>query len=307
METETKKCQSGFIALVGRPNCGKSTLLNRVLGEELAIVSPLPQTTRRNMRGIYNGENFQLIFVDTPGIHAGKHLLNKVLYEQGTGMFHNEGIDLICYLVDISREPGLEEREIAQMVIQSVKKICVIFNKVDLCVSPHEKTAEFFKQFPALETRPHTLLSALSLEAKECFLKLVFPLIPEGPRLYPDGDSLTDKNMRFFAAEFIRKQVINLTKEEVPHAACVEILEYKEFDDRHEITAVIHVETDGQKAIVIGKGGAVIAKIKKHAQTHLKRLAGVPVKIDCRVKVSGKWRDNKSFLANIGLLSSENI
>jgi GTP-binding protein Era len=149
------------------------------------------------------------------------------------------------------------------------------------------------------------VLSANSPGAKKQFLDMLLPRIPEGPRYYPDDELLTDENLRYFASELIRKQIINLTTDEVPHAACVEILDYKESEQLHDISALIHVETEGQKAIIIGKGGTVIAKIRKHAQTHLKRLTGVRARIQCRVKVTERWRDNESFLMRVGLVERE--
>jgi GTP-binding protein Era len=297
---ETSGFRSAFIAFVGRPNSGKSTLLNTILGENLSIVTPMPQTTQRNMRGIYNGDGYQLVFVDTPGIHKGRHKLNRSMYHQSTGIIRDAGIDLLCYLVDISRRYGTEEDDIAEMIGALKIPVCIIFNKTDLCKDEKNAVNSFFIRYPTLKSFPWIALSAISPKAKKSYLKLIEPFVPVGPRFYPD-ENITDSNLRFFAAEYIRKQVITNTFEEVPHAACVEILDYKEFENRHVITATIHVETRGQKGIVIGKKGKVIEKIKRQSQKELGQLAGVPVSITCHVKVSPKWRDNKQFLTSMGL------
>ena len=292
--------KSAFIALVGRPNCGKSTLLNTILGEKLSIVTPMPQTTQRNMRGIYNGEGYQLVFVDTPGLHRGKHALNKAMYKQSSRIFSDAGIDILCYLVDLSRSFGEEENEIAKMVENLKISVYIVFNKTDLRSSVDETIKSFFSQYPKLASLPYISISAISPTAKETFLEAIQPVIPSGPQYYPEGD-ITDLNLRFFAAEYIRKQIIELTCEEVPHAAFVEIMDYKESEDKHIVNATIHVESQGQKGIIIGKQGKVINQIKKKAAKELSELAGAPVNIICHVKVTQKWRDNKQFLAGMGL------
>ncbi len=301
MNLISQNFKSAFIALVGRPNCGKSTLLNTLLGESLAVVSALPQTTRKNMKGIYTEDGFQLIFVDTPGMHSGKHALNKLMYEQSFSMFKDTGIDIICYLVDLSRDFGKEEDQIANMVIHYNKISCIIFNKVDLCKNVESMINNFFTKFPKLKDRPTTILTATSEEAKGLFLKIVKPLLTEGPQYYPNDD-LTDKNLRYFASEYIRNRIIEVTRQEVPHAACVEIIDYKESPKRHTIEAVIHVETQGQKGIIVGKKGMVINQIKKRSQIELAKLVGLPVTIKCHVKVTPKWRDNRNFLNEMGFI-----
>lgn len=300
MKRISPQFKSAFIALIGRPNSGKSTLLNTIIGEDLSIVTPMPQTTRRIMRGIYNGEGYQLVFVDTPGIYKGKHTLNKSMYRQSTKMFDDAGIDILCYLVDLSRQFGKEEDEIAAMAEHLKTSVCIVFNKTDACSSIDTVMRSFYKRYPGLAPFPQVSLSAITPEAKNRFLEKIEPFIPYGPRYYPEDD-ITDSNLRFFAAEYIRKQIIELTYEEVPHASCVEILDYKEYEKQHAVTATIHVETQGQKGIVIGKKGTVINKIKKRAEKELQRLTGVPAAITCHVKVTPKWRDNEQFLKSLGL------
>lgn len=300
MKNIRSEFKSAFIALAGRPNSGKSTLLNTIIGEKLSIVTPMPQTTQRNMRGVYNGEGYQLVFIDTPGFHKGSHALNKAMYEQSTSVFSDAGIDILCYLVDLSRPFGKEESEIAKMVENLKLPVYVIFNKTDLCSIVDKKIESFFLQYPELASLPYMSISAISSSAKKAFIEAIKPVIPNGPHYYPEED-LTDSNMRFFAAEYIREQIIELTHEEVPHAAFVEIMDYKEYEKKHVVNAIIHVETRGQKGIIIGKKGKVVNRIQNRAAKELLKLTNAPVTILCHVKVTPKWRDNKQFLTKMGL------
>jgi GTPase len=287
--------KSGFAALIGRPNSGKSTLLNAVLGEEIAAVTPLPQTTRRRMKGIHTTASMQIVFVDTPGIHKGKHRLNDTMLQEASNAAAEGGIDCLCYLVDLSRDYGEEESQVAAIVLASKAPLLLVFNKADRCSDVAAQKAKFFAQFPALEKAPSVTLSAIDKKSSKPFLTALDPFIKEGPK-YFDGDDLTDANMRFIAAESIRKQIILNTRDEVPHAVFVEIEDYRESAGRHDIRASIHVETDGQKGIVIGKKGAMLGKVRAAAERELQRIAGCPVHISCHVKVTPDWRDDKRFL-----------
>jgi len=292
--------RSAFIAFVGRPNSGKSTLMNTLLGEQLSIVTSLPQTTRRNLKGIYTSENMQLVFVDTPGIHKGKHALNESMLKEASNVI-NEGIDLVCYIVDLSRDFGDEEASVANMVKRSGNTVMIVFNKKDMCENPVKKAEQFFELFTDLNKSSFIIVSAIDKASRTVFLQAVSPYVHEGPKYY-DEESLTDESLRFFAAEYIRKQVILNTREEVPHAVFVEIESYKETEESHNVDATIHVETNGQRGIIVGKKGSVINKIRKAAEEELAELTGTKVKITCHVKVSPKWRDNESFLSRMGML-----
>lgn len=292
--------KTGFIAFIGRPNSGKSTLLNTLSGQEISVVSPLPQTTWKNTKGILTADTYQLIIVDTPGIHGGKYTYNKSLFTQSTTMLTDNGIDVICYLVDLSRHSAAEEDRIAELVQRCKNQILIIFNKTDLCPAVEPAIDAFQKRYPALAQKKHIAITATAPQAKELFLSAIIPFIPTGPALYPE-DEITDSSMRFFAAEAIRKYIIAHTREEVPHATFVEIIEYKEYETKHIIQAVIHVETQGQKGIIIGKRGALIRAIKKQAQTDLKNLTGVDVTVICHISVTPHWRDDKRFLSEFGL------
>ncbi|HUI91276.1 MAG TPA: GTPase Era [Chitinivibrionales bacterium] len=293
-----KPSRSAFIALVGRPNCGKSTLMNTVLGEELSIVSTMPQTTRKNLRGIYNADGLQLVFIDTPGIHRGKHAFNeRMLAESAAALSDNA--DVVCYIVDLAREFGGEEDAVAGIVAKSKLPAVVLFNKKDICDGPDAMVKTFFGRHPALANAPHAAVNAKEPATKDIFLKLLDPFIPEGPAYFP-ADDLTDANTRFFAAEYIRKQIIYNTKEEVPHAAFVEVTGYRESPNCHHVDATIYVETDGQKGIIIGKGGKLIKKIQERAAQDLQKLTGVPASIQCHVRVQKGWRDDERFLRKMG-------
>jgi GTP-binding protein Era len=295
--------RSAFVALVGRPNSGKSTLLNAVLGEQLSIVTPLPQTTRKNIKGIYNGENMQIVFIDTPGIHAGKYALNKLMSSQGSSLISGADGDIIAYIVDLARAGGPEEDHIAGLVAASAKPALIVFNKLDACRDSAGRRHEFLERYPRLAGRGQVALSAISQGAAAKFLAALVPLVPPGPRFFPT-DELTDENMRFFAAEYIRKQIIAQTTDEVPHAAFVEITAYRETGERHRVDATIHVETIGQRGIIVGKKGALIQKIQYAAGVELSRLAGAKVTVRCHLKITPNWRDNPGFLSSMGMPKS---
>jgi GTP-binding protein Era len=298
--TTEKKFRSAFVALVGRPNSGKSSILNNILKENLSIVTPLPQTTRRNMRGIYTTDLIQIVFVDTPGIHKGKHALNKAMITEVRDMLDEGGIDCIGYVVDCSREFGSEEEAVAEIVQNQRTNKILIFNKIDITKNPDSVIAAFFDKFPALKASPSIRISALDQNSGDQVLSCLDQFIHEGPQFY-DPEEITDASLRFFASEYIRKFIIMNTKEEVPHATFIEIESYKETPERHEIIATIHVETNGQKGIIIGNKGEGIEKIKKGARMEMRKLVGCPVSLTCHVKVSPGWRDNDSFLKLMGL------
>ncbi len=298
--TTEKKFRSAFVALVGRPNSGKSSILNNILKENLSIVTPLPQTTRKNMRGIYTTDSIQIVFVDTPGVHKGKHALNKAMITEVREMLDEGGIDCVGYVVDCSREFGNEEEAVAEIVQKQKTNIIIIFNKIDITKHPDAVIASFFEKFPALKGSPSVRISALDQGSGDQVLACLDQFIQEGPQFY-DPEEITDASLRFFASEYIRKFIIMNTKEEVPHATFIEIESYKETPERHEIIATIHVETNGQKGIIIGNKGEGIEKIKKGARMEMKKLVGCPVTLTCHVKVSPGWRDNGSFLRLMGL------
>ena len=291
--------RSGLVALIGRPNSGKSTLLNTVLGEELSVVSSLPQTTRRSLRGVYTESTVQIVFVDTPGIHDGSHRYNKAMSAESRAVARDKGIDALAYVVDLGRESGAEEDAVAAVVRGAAARALIVFNKLDRCNAVDARVAAFAARYPALAACPAVRVQATRPETRAVFVAAVTPLLPVSAPLYP-VDELTDENMRFFAAEYLRKGIIACAREEVPHACAVEILAYDEQPRRHLVDAVIHVETDGQRGILIGKGGAMIGRIRSLAEVDMSRLAGVPVRYRLHVKISAGWRDKPGFLRGMG-------
>jgi GTP-binding protein Era len=300
------KQRSAFVAFVGRPNAGKSTLLNALLGEQLALVSQLPQTTRKVMKGILTKENLQLVFVDTPGIHHTGHTFNKAMSRSSEQVLTQKDADIICYCVDLSRSFGDEEDIVANLVSSARIPAIVIFTKADLvdqkvfCKSTRIIIRGFIKRYPQLAKTPRMIIAAHQPKAAARFLRVLDPFVKSGPQFFPDDD-ITDADLRFFASECVRKRIIELTREEVPHATFVEIEQYKEKNGRHEVDATIHVETDGQKAIIIGAKGAMIREIQKLANEDFEKIAQGKVSIRCHIKVSPKWRDDKAFLQRQGM------
>jgi GTP-binding protein Era len=291
----TVSFRSGFVALIGRPNSGKSTLLNNVLGQELSPVTPLPQTTRRRILGIYTCHAMQIIFIDTPGIHKASRYLNQAMLKEAENAVTDDGVDCLCCLVDLSRDFGEEESLVAAIAQRAKAPLLIVFNKKDLCASVRRKQERFFSLFPKLADTPSVAISAVKPEAKMDFLAALRPFINGGPR-YFDDETLTDVDLRLLAAEFLRKHIILATRDEVPHAAFVEIESYRELETGHDISAVIHVETQGQKGIIIGKKGILIDQIRAAAAAELHRLSGCPVRISCHIIVTPNWRDDKNFL-----------
>ncbi len=296
---ESTPFKSAFISLIGRPNSGKSTLINAVLGSELSIATSMPQTTRKTVRGIYTGEHLQLVFVDTPGIHYGRHMYNRTISRESEYSIREKGIDLLCYVVDMARDYGKEEDHIAEMVTASGLSSCIVFNKKDQVADADARRSAFFTRYPDLKDVDTVTLAATDTEAGRYFLDYLRTIAPEGPQYFP-AEQISDDNLRFFAAEFIRKAIIAHTQQEVPHACFVEIESYKEADDTHQISARIHVETQGQKGILIGKKGAGIKSIKAQARRDIANMVDTPVALSCHITVTKNWRNNKNFLRNAG-------
>jgi GTP-binding protein Era len=278
-------------------------LLNTIIGEEISITTSLPQTTRRNARGIYSSDALQLVFVDTPGIHLGKHVINSTMLKQALQALEDD-VDLICYIVDLSRKFAEEEQMAVELVTSdNSTPVLLVFNKTDLVKDVDSVVDRYFKNFSELSSLPHVCLSAINEKCRELFLSAVDPFISEGPRFFSPED-ITDSPLRFIAAEYIRKQIILYTSKEVPHSVFVEIESYREEADRHRVIATIHVETRGQRAIIVGRNGSVINRIKKAARNELKLLTGMSVSLSCHIKVTPRWRDNTGFLQRMGLSPS---
>ncbi|MBC7542751.1 MAG: GTPase Era [Candidatus Sericytochromatia bacterium] len=291
---------SGFVAIVGRPNVGKSTLLNHVLGDKIAIVSSKPQTTRRRMKGIHTTEAGQIVFVDTPGIHKPHHLLGEQLVEHAKRAIGE--VDLVWVLVDGTVAPGKGDQFVANLVKESGHPAYLVINKLDMVKG--EERNRFLTTYTALNDWAGVYaISARHGDGVPELLAATTAALPEGPHYYPD-DELTDQSLRQIAGELVREQIFRQTGEEVPHSAAVLIEDFKEREgqDMTYIMARIIVERDSQKAIVIGKGGAKLKAIGAEARESIAKLMGTRVFPYLVVDVIPNCWDEKNSLREFGNL-----
>lgn len=291
--------RSGLVAVVGRPNVGKSTLINAILGQKIAIVTAKPQTTRQRQLGIYTTANAQVLFVDTPGIHDPHTRLGEFMVRDARRALRDA--DVILWIVDVSRAPNDEDRHLSDLLgstVPDAKKILVL-NKVDLVDDSYDRRSHL-----ALATVDKVLeTSAIRRKGVDALLDALLPLLPFGPRYYPAGQA-SEVNLRFLAAEVIREKIIKLTSEEIPYAVAVEINSFRERDDMTIIEAFIFVELQSQKGIVVGKRGRMIKQIGVDARADLEALLEARVRLETRVKVLRNWRSNEEFLRRVGYAPS---
>lgn len=299
--------RSGFVSLIGRPNVGKSTLLNALLGEKLAITSPKPQTTRRRIQGILTlPEEAQIIFIDTPGIHRPRHKLGEKMVKAAEEAL--EGIDAVILVIDAVDGFIAWDREIAELVAKAEQPVLAVWNKVDAadsaggsaedCAQLDQAVQAFRQQYPEW---PTFAVSAINGQGIEQLIAAVIQLLPENPPYFPD-DILTDDPERVIVAELIREQALVLLNQEVPHAVAVEVTDMKERggDAREYVAATIYVERESQKGIIIGNGGSMLKEIGRRARVEIESLLGRPVYLDLWVKVKKDWRDSDSKLRELG-------
>ena len=290
--------KSGFVSIIGRPNVGKSTLLNAILGEKIAIVSKKPQTTRNKIRGIKNTEDAQIIFLDTPGIHTTKGYLNEFMIKEA--MSSLKDVDNIIYLVEATKNIGEEDVFIIKNLNNVKCHIILGINKVDM--APKDKLLplidEYSRLFPFKEIIP---LSAAKGEGIDKLLRLIIELLPEGPKYFQE-ELLTDLPERFIAAEIIREKVFELTKQEIPYSTAVVVERFKEDPKKKlvSISATINIERDSQKGIIIGKGGGMLKQIGTRARIDIERLLGTKVYLELFVKVLKDWTKDKRLLKEFG-------
>lgn len=288
--------RSGFVALVGKPNVGKSTLLNALLGEKVAIVSPRPQTTRVPVRGILTRPGEQIIFIDTPGIHEPDHRLGKLMVELAERTLPNA--DVICFMVDISQPPSKLDRMIAQQVQRARGHKLLVLNKVDQ--KPRQPGADYLPAYRELgEWEMEIAISARRRLGLPALLSEISARLPAGPPLYP-LDQITDQNEQQLAAEFVRERALYYLQQEVPHAIAIEVEEWIEKETATYIRMTINVEKESQKGILIGAGGGMLKKIGSAARASIERMLGRPVFLDLWVKVRPNWRDDPSALGWLG-------
>ncbi|QKS70864.1 GTPase Era [Paenalkalicoccus suaedae] len=290
--------KSGFVALVGRPNVGKSTLLNRLLGQKIAIMSDKPQTTRNRVQGVYTEERGQVVFIDTPGIHKPKHRLGDFMTKVATTTLRE--VDIVLFLVDAKEGKGAGDQFIMERLKNLDTPVYLIVNKIDQ-VHPDELLpliASYQNDLPFAEVIP---VSALEGNNVPTLVDQVFEKLEEGPQFYP-ADQVTDHPERFLMAEMIREKVLHHTREEVPHSIAVEIEQIKrrESSDTVYVGAVIVVERSSQKGIIIGKQGAMLRQLGKLAREDIERLLGSKIYLELWVKVEKDWRNKPKYLRDFG-------
>lgn len=295
--------KSGFISIIGRPNVGKSTFLNYVIGQKIAIMSDKPQTTRNKIQGVLTMEDAQMIFIDTPGIHKPKHKLGDFMMKVAQNTLKE--VDIILFMVNASEKFGPGEKYIIEK-LESVKTpVFLVINKIDL-IHPDELLNfidEYKNRYPFAEIVP---ISALQGNNVDQLLNTIKKYLPEGPQYYPE-DQITDHPERFIISELIREKVLHLTHEEIPHSIAVVIdkIERDQKKDLVHVLATIIVERDSQKGIVIGKRGALLKEVGKRARIDIEHLLGSKVFLELWVKVQKDWRNKISQLRDYGFREDE--
>lgn len=294
--------KSGFISIVGRPNVGKSTLLNEVLGRKVAIMSPKAQTTRNQIRGVYTTEEEQIVFIDTPGIHKPKHQLGKFMTDIAINTFNQ--VDLICFMVNASEDLGAGDKFIIELLKKQSTKVILLINQIDKLNSEEIalKIMEYKDLFDFDEIIP---ISALKGRNIDRFKEVIKSYLEEGPKFYP-SDYVTDHPEKFVIAEYIREKILHNTEEEVPHSIAVQIEHLERIEeDKVDIRAIIIVERDSQKGIIIGKGGKMLKRIGTQARKDIQALLGSKIYLETFVKVEKNWRNRKKHLSEFGYNSDE--
>lgn len=302
-QEEKPSHKSGFVAIVGKPNVGKSTLVNAYVGAKVAIVSPKPQTTRRVVHGVVTRPDAQVVFVDTPGIHdlgarGRAPLLNHIMVDAATSAISD--VDAVVFLVDGSRMPNEEDKRIGQMLNQRCRApVLLALNKMDLLKADNVKAVtEAFWQI--VKHADWMRISATRGDNTDKLLDMILARLPEGPELYP-ADQVTDQNLQILAAEAIREQALLRTREEIPHTLAVAIDEWQEPREKMtRISATIYVERESQKGIVIGAGGAMLKEIGQAARKEIEAWVGHQVYLELWVKVWERWRERESSLRELG-------
>lgn len=294
--TRKAKFVSGFVSILGRPNAGKSTLLNALAGAKLAIVASRPQTTRTLIQGVWTSEEAQVVFLDTPGIHDARTKFNRWMMESVAEALKER--DLLLFVIDATRAPEPEDEQAVELVRQAGAPAFAVFNKVDALgrKSALLPLLDRYRQWHAFAG--YFPVSALSGEGVDELRAAVAARMPAGPRWFPPGH-LTDQPERFLAAEIIREKLLHRTRQEVPHAMAVLVDEWKEDGRLVRIAATIHVERPGQKAIVVGAGGARLKEAGSEARLELEAILGRRVFLSLFVKVTPDWRENERFLKEL--------
>jgi GTP-binding protein Era len=298
---ESNGLRSGFVAVVGRPNVGKSTLVNKLVGQKVSITSSRPQTTRTPIRGVRNGPGYQAVFVDTPGSQKPRDTLRARMQEQVVdSLSESDAILLLFDAQQASEGLGSGDRYVARLVAGSGTPAIVSLNKTDLLPTP-ESVLPMVEMVSGLgDWKEVFQISATNGTNLEPLMKSVVELLPHGPRYFPGG-IVTDYPESLILAEYVREKALNVLREEVPHAVAVEIEDVERKQNVTVVYAVIHVERATQRMIVLGKGGRTIKQIGTEARRDVERLLGTRIYLDLKVKVSEGWRSDKKFLERLGL------
>ena len=292
--------KSGYVALVGKPNVGKSTLLNHYIGQKIAAVSFKPQTTRRRQLGILTLEKAQILFVDTPGFHSGDYKLSDYINEEA--QFALMDADLILFLVDADQDPDDEDRKMADEIQRRANQtpVLLVLNKIDL-VEPAVLESRLLLYQDLLDVEDQVLISAITATGRDLLLERVIEHLPEGPKYFPE-DQITDTYERDISEELIRAAALQYLRDEVPYGILVRVDEYKlRENDLLYIHATIFVERESHKGIVIGQRGSMIKQISTTARQEIEAMSGNKVYLELKVKVEKNWRNNPEFLRRYGL------
>ncbi|MCX7913759.1 MAG: GTPase Era [Thermodesulfovibrionales bacterium] len=293
---KSERFKSGYVSISGKPNVGKSTLLNTILGQKISIVTPKPQTTRNRILGIKTTKDAQIIFIDTPGIHRPKHMLGQLMMKSAKEAVRE--VDIILLLVEPT-EPSQEDIFIIENIINLKKPTFLIINKVDTIKKPYllPLIEKYNSLFQFTEIIP---ISALEGDGIDVLLETIVKYLPEGPKYYPD-DLITDQLERFMVSEIIREKIMQSTEEEVPYSVATEVVDWQEREDGTIfIKTNIYVEREGQKGIIIGKGGEKLKAIGIKARVEIERLLDTKVFLELWVKLKKDWRSNEKMLKRLG-------
>lgn len=294
--------KSGFVSIIGRPNVGKSTMLNQVLGQKIVIATDKAQTTRKRIKGILTNDRGQIVFVDTPGIHKPINKFGEFLLDEAKVSVPDS--DLVLFLVDASEPAGKGDKWIVENVISKTKiPVVLVMNKLDK-ISNQEKITQNYQSYIELfeSEIPVIKISAKTGKNKAKLIDLIMDYLPEGELLYPE-DIVTEENMRSIVEEIVREKILLNTKEEIPHSVAIKVDRYEEAPEIDRIYANIFCETKSQKGILIGKGGSLLKKIGTEARLDLENIVEKKVFLALQVKVEKDWRKNDKVLKNFGYVS----
>ncbi|RAS83012.1 GTPase Era [Priestia endophytica] len=298
-----QKFKSGFVSIIGRPNVGKSTFLNRVIGQKIAIMSDKPQTTRNKIQGVYTDNDSQVIFIDTPGIHKPKHKLGDFMMKVAQNTLRE--VDLVLFMMNVEQGFGRGDEFIVERLKETNTPVFLVMNKIDQ-IHPDE-LFPLIEQYKELYDFKEIIpISALEGNNVDTLLEQVKRYVPEGPQYYP-ADQVTDHPERFIISELIREKALHLTREEIPHsiAVAIEAIERREGGNAVYVSATVVVERSSQKGIIIGKQGQMLKEIGKRARVDIENLLGSKVFLELWVKVQKDWRNRSTHLRDFGFRADE--